>query len=82
MKRWLWSRRSTTRLSRPCSIFHNTADETIPLDELVHTYYDHIGHIQIQEMDGTYLGTGDAVETYVPALQAFRDNGYDKWIIP
>ena len=31
-------------------------------------------------MDGTYLGTGDAVEAYVPALQAFRDNGYDKWI--
>ncbi len=60
--------------------FHNTADETSPLDELVHTYYDHIGHIQIQEMDGTYLGAGDAVETYVPALQAFRDNGYDRWI--
>ncbi len=60
--------------------FHNTADETSPLDELVHAYYDHIGHIQIQEMDGTYLGTGDAVEAYVPALQAFRDNGYDKWI--
>ncbi len=60
--------------------FHNTADETRPLDELVHTYYEHIGHIQIQEMDGTYLGTGDAEAAYVAALRAFRDKGYDKWV--
>lgn len=60
--------------------FHNTADETRPLDELVHAYFDHIGHIQIQEMDGAYLGAGDAEEAYVPALRAFRDRGYDKWI--
>ena len=60
--------------------FHNTADETRPLDELVRTYYDHIEHIQIQEMDGAYLGTGDAVEAYLPALRAFKEQGYDRWI--
>ncbi len=60
--------------------FHNTADETRPLDELVHTYYEHIGHIQIQEMDGAYLGTGDAEAAYVAAMRAFRDKGYDKWV--
>lgn len=60
--------------------FHNTADETRPLDELVRTYYPYIGHVQIQEMDGTYLGTGDAAEAFLPALRAFRDLNYDKWI--
>ena len=60
--------------------FHNTADETEPLSVLVDAYYDHVGHIQIQEMDGTYLGTGDAVETFPAALRVFRDRGYDGWI--
>lgn len=60
--------------------FHNTADETLPLADLVHRYADYIEHVQIQEMDGTYMGTGDGEEAFVPALQAFRDIGYDGWI--
>ena len=60
--------------------FHNTADERLPLAELVRRYANHIDHIQIQEMDGTYLGTGDAEEAFVPALRAFREIGYDGWI--
>jgi sugar phosphate isomerase/epimerase len=39
-----------------------------------------IDHIQISEMDGTYLGTGPAVTDYVPSFQALKDLGYDKWI--
>ena len=31
-------------------------------------------------MDGAYLGTGDAVEAYLPALRAFNEQGYDRWI--
>ena len=31
-------------------------------------------------MDGTYLGTGDAVKAFVPALRAFHEQGYDRWI--
>jgi sugar phosphate isomerase/epimerase len=60
--------------------FHNTVDETQPMDELIREYIDNIYHVQIQEMDGTYLGTGDAVTEYVPAFQAFKDVGYDGWI--
>ena len=60
--------------------FHNTADERLALAELVHRYAGYIDHIQIQEMDGTYLGTGDAEQEFVPALRAFRDIGYDGWL--
>ncbi len=60
--------------------FHNTADETELLDDLVRQHYDYIKHIQIQEMDGTYLGTGDAVKAFLPALRAFRDLEYARWI--
>jgi len=60
--------------------FHNTVDETEPMDELIHEYIENMYHVQIQEMDGTYLGTGDAVTEFVPAFQAFKDVGYDGWI--
>ena len=60
--------------------YHNTLDETESLESLVRAYYDHIDHIQIQEMDGRHLGTGNAVETYVDSFKALRELGYDKWI--
>jgi sugar phosphate isomerase/epimerase len=59
--------------------FHNTVDETEPLDVLIETYIDHIHHVQIQEMDGTYLGQTAATD-YVPAFRAFSELGYDGWI--
>jgi len=59
--------------------FHNTADETEPLEVLIEEYIDHIHHVQIQEMDGTYLGQTAAAD-YVPAFQAFERLGYDGWI--
>jgi sugar phosphate isomerase/epimerase len=59
--------------------FHNTVDETEPLDVLIETYIDHIHHVQIQEMDGTYLGQTAAAD-YVPAFRAFSELGYDGWI--
>lgn len=58
--------------------FHNTADETTPLDALIEKHIDHIHHVQIQEMDGTYLGQ-DAATNYVSAFQAFERLGYDGW---
>ncbi len=60
--------------------FHNTTDETEPFDALVDQYYDNIDHVHVQEMDGTYLGTGDAVTEFVPAFQTLKDQGYDKWV--
>lgn len=59
--------------------FHNTVDETEPLDALIEKYIEHIHHVQIQEMDGTHLGQ-DAARDYVSAFQAFKDLGYDGWI--
>lgn len=59
--------------------FHNTADETEPLDVLIEEHIDHIHHVQIQEMDGTYLGR-DAATDYVAAFRTFRKLGYDGWI--
>lgn len=60
--------------------YHNTLDETESLETLVRKYYDHIDHIQIQEMDGRHLGTGDAVETFVDSFKALRELNYNKWI--
>lgn len=60
--------------------FHNTADETEPLPELIRRYYSYIEHIQIQEMDGSYMGAGTGSEDFLPALNKFRDLGYDKWL--
>ena len=60
--------------------YHNTLDETDSLETLVRTYFDHIEHIQIQEMDGRHLGTGSAVTDFVDSFKALRELNYDKWI--
>ncbi len=60
--------------------YHNTLDETESLEALVRKYFDHIEHIQIQEMDGRHLGTGDAVETFVDSFKVLKELNYDKWI--
>ncbi len=59
--------------------FHNTVDETEPLDGLIERYIDHIHHVQIQEMDGTHLSP-EAVQDYAAAFQAFHNLGYNGWI--
>ncbi len=60
--------------------FHNTTDETEPFDVLIKKYFNNIHHVHVQEMDGTYLGTGTAVNDYVKAFQALRDLQFDKWV--
>ena len=60
--------------------FHNSVAETAPLPEVIETYYPYIKHIQVQEMDGRYLGTGNAINDFIPAFQKFKDLGYDKWV--
>jgi sugar phosphate isomerase/epimerase len=60
--------------------FHNTADETEPFDVLIGTYYERIRHVHVQEMDGKHLGTGNAVETFVPGFQALKDRRYERWV--
>jgi sugar phosphate isomerase/epimerase len=60
--------------------FHNTVDETQPLEELIRQYFDRICHVHVQEMDGSYLGTGGAQHEFVRAFQALKDLDYANWI--
>ena len=60
--------------------FHNTADETEAFDVLIKKFYDSIFHIHVQEMDGKYLGQGNAANDFVDAFQLLKDLGYDKWV--
>lgn len=60
--------------------FHNTPDETEPFHVLIEKYFDYIHHVHVQEMDGTYLGTGNAVNDYVKAFQTLKDLGFTKWV--
>jgi sugar phosphate isomerase/epimerase len=60
--------------------FHNTTDETDPFEVLVEQHFDYINHVHVQEMDGTYLGTGNAVTEFVPAFQKLKDLGFDQWV--
>ena len=60
--------------------FHNTADETESHEALVRKYFPYIKHVHVQEMDGTYLGTGTALKDYVPAFRALKELGYNGWV--
>lgn len=60
--------------------FHNTPDETEPLDAIVRKFFPYIKHVHIQEMDGRYMGTGTGATDYLPALRAFRELNYSGWV--
>jgi|YelNatPaOPRAMG01_1025707.scaffolds.fasta_scaffold00095_24 D-psicose/D-tagatose/L-ribulose 3-epimerase len=60
--------------------FHNTPDETEPHEALIRKYFPYIRHVHVQEMDGTYLGTGSASKDYVPAFRALKELGYRGWV--
>ncbi|MCD6394195.1 MAG: TIM barrel protein [Planctomycetes bacterium] len=60
--------------------FHNTVDETETFEEIITNYFEFIQHVHVMEMDGTYLGTGDAATKYVKAFQTLKDLGYNKWV--
>jgi len=60
--------------------FHNTEDETEPLDVLIRRYYENIYHVHVQEMDGKHLGKGNAINEYVKSFQLLKDLKYDKWV--
>ena len=60
--------------------FHNTLDEKEPFPVLIEKYFSCIQHVHVQEMDGTYLGSGNAVHDYVAAFQKLKDLHFDRWI--
>jgi len=60
--------------------FHNTVDETEPMHELIRKYYDHIHHIQFQDMDGTLMNTNEITPEFVKVFEVLKKLNYDKWI--
>ncbi len=60
--------------------FHNTADETKPLEELMRQFFDVVYHVHVQEMDGRHLGTGSARSAFAGAFQVLKDLAYGGWI--
>ncbi len=58
--------------------FHNTVDETEPMELLVKKHFSHIRHVHINEMDGRYPGTGKL--DYVPVFKMLASLGYAGWI--
>jgi len=58
--------------------FHNTVDETEPLDTLVRKTFSYIRHVHISEMDGRYPGTGNL--DFLPVFQVLAELKYDRWI--
>ncbi|HPN33176.1 MAG TPA: sugar phosphate isomerase/epimerase family protein [bacterium] len=60
--------------------FHNTPDETEPLEVLVKMYYPYIHHVHVQEMNGKHLGTGNAAKDFVAAFQTLKDLRYNQWV--
>lgn len=60
--------------------FHNTLNETEPFEDIIAGNFKYIHHVHVMEMDGTYLGTGDAETKYVKAFQTLKDLGYSKWV--
>jgi len=57
---------------------HNAIDETLPHDELVDRYFEHIRHVHVNELDGRHCGTGSY--DYKPVLDVLARRGYAGWI--
>jgi len=60
--------------------FHNTVDETRPMDELIRGYSDHLYHVHFQEMDGSLMTTDGIRPEYVRVFEALRELDYNRWI--
>jgi sugar phosphate isomerase/epimerase len=60
--------------------FHNTADETEPMDELIRKYYNHIHHIHFQDMDGTLMSPDEIPQQFIRVFQVLKNLNYEKWI--
>jgi D-psicose/D-tagatose/L-ribulose 3-epimerase len=58
--------------------FHNTVNETEPMDVLVRRHFAHIRHVHINEMDGRYPGAGDL--NFLPVLKVLAELKYKRWV--
>lgn len=60
--------------------YHNTADETEPLHQLVRKHIDHIQHVHVQNMDGTVVRSNDIPEELVRVFIELKNANYKKWV--
>jgi sugar phosphate isomerase/epimerase len=60
--------------------FHNTLDETDSFSDLIDRYFPRIHHVHVQEMDGSYVGSGTGAADFAAAFQKLKDRNFDKWI--
>lgn len=58
--------------------FHNCADETLSWPELIEHYFDIIQHVHLNEVNGSYPGTGNS--DFVPAFMKLVEKKYRGWI--
>ncbi|GAK56517.1 xylose isomerase domain protein TIM barrel [Candidatus Vecturithrix granuli] len=58
--------------------FHNNASEPLSWEELLAAYYDVIQHIHLNEINGSYPGTGTS--DFLPAFQTLIQKGYSGWM--
>ncbi len=60
--------------------FHNTPDETEPLEVLVRKYFPHIEHVHFQNMDGTLVESDNIPEKFIPVFEELKRLNYQKWV--
>ena len=58
--------------------FHNCTDETRTWPELIEDYFDIIQHVHLNEVNGSYPGTGNS--DFAPAFMKLAEKGYAGWI--
>lgn len=58
--------------------FHNCAHETRSWSELIEHYFDIIQHIHVNEVNGSYPGTGNS--DFTPAFVKLGEKRYTGWI--
>ena len=58
--------------------FHNSAEEKLTWAELIDNYSDIIKHVHLNEVNGSYPGTGTS--DFLPAFMKLAEKKYDRWI--
>jgi D-psicose/D-tagatose/L-ribulose 3-epimerase len=58
--------------------FHNCTDETRTWPELIEGYFDIIQHVHLNEVNGSYPGTGSS--DFAPAFAKLAEKKYRRWV--
>jgi sugar phosphate isomerase/epimerase len=58
--------------------FHNCADEAQSWEQLIEDHFPIIRHVHLNEVNGSYPGTGSS--DFLPAFAKLKEKGYGGWI--